>query len=73
MIDFREFMFGVYVMSSGPLEEKLEWCFRLFDRNNDGSVSKTEMLEIITVSQTKTKSLIYILNYSNSKRINSSK
>ena len=48
-IDFKEFMFGVYVMSTGKLEEKLEWAFRLFDRDNDGSVTKSEMLEIITV------------------------
>ena len=50
LINFREFIMGIYVMSSGKLEERLEWTFRLFDCDQDGSVTKNEMLEIITVS-----------------------
>ena len=36
-------------MSTASLDEKLEWAFRLFDSDNDGCVSKDEMLEIMSV------------------------
>ena len=38
-IDFREFMIVLYVMSNGSPEENLKQIFRVFDINNDGSIS----------------------------------
>ena len=38
-IDFREFMMLLYIMSSGSPEENLGQIFRIFDKNNDGSIT----------------------------------
>lgn len=38
-IDFREFMILLYIMSSGTAEENLGQIFRIFDKNNDGSIT----------------------------------
>ena len=38
-IDFREFMVLLYIMSSGSPEENLGQIFRIFDKNNDGSIT----------------------------------
>ena len=38
-IDFREFMILLYIMSSGTPEENLGQIFRIFDKNNDGSIT----------------------------------
>ena len=38
-IDFREFMIILYIMSSGTPEENLAQIFRIFDENNDGSIT----------------------------------
>ncbi|XP_032236930.2 hippocalcin-like protein 1 isoform X2 [Nematostella vectensis] len=46
-IDFKEFMSSLSVTSRGNLDEKLEWAFRIYDINNDGSISRMEMIEII--------------------------
>ena len=46
-IDFREFMFVVYVMSSGSPEENLKQIFKLLDINNDGTVSVTEFKKVV--------------------------
>ena len=39
-IDFREFMLVLYVLSSGTPEENLKQIFRIFDINNDKSISR---------------------------------
>lgn len=47
IIDFREFMFVVYIMSSGTPEENLKQIFKLLDINSDGSVSIGEFKRVI--------------------------
>ena len=32
------------------MEEKLQWAFELYDLNKDGTITKAEMTELITVS-----------------------
>jgi len=46
-IDFREFMVLLYIMSSGTPEENLGQIFRIFDKNNDGSITRDEMQRIV--------------------------
>ena len=45
-IDFKEFMIVMHAMNNGSPEEKLDLMFRVFDINNDGSVSYEEIYQI---------------------------
>ena len=44
---FREFMIVLYVMSNGTPEENLKQIFRVFDINNDGSLSPRELRRLV--------------------------
>ena len=46
-IDFREFMIVLYVMSNGTPEENLKQIFRIFDINNDGTLSPQELDRLV--------------------------
>uniref|UniRef100_A0A6I8NBC4 E2 ubiquitin-conjugating enzyme n=1 Tax=Ornithorhynchus anatinus TaxID=9258 RepID=A0A6I8NBC4_ORNAN len=47
-LDFREYILALHLTSSGRTRLKLEWAFSLFDVDRNGTVSKTEVLEIVT-------------------------
>ena len=49
-IDFKEFLLAINITSAGKPEEKLEWAFAMYDINSDGTIERSEMVEIITVS-----------------------
>ena len=49
-IDFREFMLVLGVMSNGRVEQKLQLSFALYDLDEDGYITRQEMLEILTAA-----------------------
>ena len=48
-IDFKEFLLAINITSAGKPEEKLQWAFQMYDINSDGTIERSEMVEIITV------------------------
>jgi len=51
-IDFREFMTGISMSMRGTFEEKMQWVFKLYDANDNGLISKDEMMAIVKAIHT---------------------
>ena len=47
--DFREFLTSLSIQQKGTFPEKLNWAFDLYDLDNSGNISKSELTGMITV------------------------
>jgi len=48
-VDFQEFALVANLMSQGSIEEKINMIFKIWDADNSGHLSKTEMTHILTM------------------------
>ncbi|RXM33396.1 Guanylyl cyclase inhibitory protein [Acipenser ruthenus] len=47
IVDFREYVTAISMLIQGSPEEKLRWSFKLYDKDKDGAITRSEMLEIM--------------------------
>jgi len=48
-VSFGEFLVSLNVAINGRAEDKLRWAFRMYDVNDDGKISRTEIVNILKV------------------------
>ncbi len=48
-IDFKEFLLAINITSGGRPKEKLEWAYQMYDIDGNGTIERSEMIEIIRV------------------------
>ncbi|XP_022237595.1 neuronal calcium sensor 1-like [Limulus polyphemus] len=48
VVTFKEFITAIAVTTHGSVDDKLKWAFKLYDIDNDGYVSRFEMLDVVT-------------------------
>lgn len=46
-IDFHELLIAYSILVKGSIHERLRWIFRFYDKDNDGSISRAEMQEVV--------------------------
>lgn len=49
VIDFMEFVAAVHLVLRGKLEDKLKWSFKVYDRDDNGKLDRSEVKHIIRV------------------------
>ncbi|KAM5169954.1 guanylyl cyclase inhibitory protein [Mantella aurantiaca] len=47
IVDFREYVTAISMLAHGTPEDKLKWSFKLYDKDGDGAITRSEMLEIM--------------------------
>ncbi len=67
-MDFREYVTAISMLIEGTTVEKLRWSFKLYDKDKDGAITRSEMLEIMQVSVYSWENLllaalIWLLNF----------
>ena len=48
-VDFMEFVRGLCLCDSKDIDEKIKIAFRLYDKDNSGTISRAEVIELFTV------------------------
>lgn len=49
-LDFKEFITSCTVLMHGTPNSKLTWAFSMYDRDNNGFITRHEMIEIVSVN-----------------------
>lgn len=49
VIDFMEFVAAVHLVLRGKLEDRLKWSFKVYDRDENGKLDRSEVKHIIKV------------------------
>ncbi|XP_062317113.1 guanylyl cyclase inhibitory protein [Osmerus eperlanus] len=47
VVDFKEYVTAISMLTQGSAVEKLRWSFKLYDKDKDGAIDRGEMLEIM--------------------------
>ncbi|XP_074534495.1 guanylyl cyclase inhibitory protein [Halichoeres trimaculatus] len=47
LVDFREYVMAISMLIEGSAVEKLQWSFKLYDKDGDGAITREEMLDIM--------------------------
>ena len=55
-IDFNEFCLGLTRLLKGTADEKLKLLFQLYDKNGDGTIGLTELIDVVSESDETLKS-----------------
>ncbi|XP_030644192.1 guanylate cyclase activator 1g [Chanos chanos] len=49
VIDFMEFVAAVHLVLRGKLEDRLKWSFKVYDRDENGKLDRSEVKHIIRI------------------------
>lgn len=48
-MDFMEYVAALHLVLRGKLEDKLRWCFKVFDGDGNGRLDRSELQMIVKV------------------------
>ncbi len=64
VLDVNEFIAGMGILLNGTVEQQWEHSFNIFDMNNDGYITKSDLIEMFNATSTvQTKMLMELLKY----------
>ena len=69
-VKLQEFLLAINVTSSGTPEQKLEWAFRMYDIDGNGTIDEKEMIKIIEVRLVNQEEKVQRFNISGPKNNN---
>jgi len=50
VLKLEEYIWGMSAFLRGNLEDRINYCFRVYDRNKDGQISRREMFQLLKTS-----------------------